>query len=127
MVSIVSFIIVLVAVLKLAGYALSLSGMAAIILNIGMGVDASILIFERLKEEVARGRKEEDAIHLAYDRARPAIFWGQISTIAIGILLLFLWSDLFQGFWLTMALNITILLVISVPLVRELLLRTSKK
>ena len=80
----------LVALLKFMGYALSLSGMAAIILNIGMGVDAAILIFERLKEEMGRGKREQEAIHVAYERAWPAIFGGQMSTIAIGILLLFL-------------------------------------
>jgi len=64
--------------------------MAAIILNIGMGVDAAILIYERLKEEMARGRREEEAIYTAYDRSRPAVFGGQMSTIAIGILLVFL-------------------------------------
>lgn len=64
--------------------------MAAIILNIGMGVDAAILIYERLREEVIRGKKEEEAIYTAYDRSWPAIFGGQMSTIAIGILLVFL-------------------------------------
>ncbi|MFA7284742.1 MAG: SecD/SecF family protein translocase subunit [Candidatus Absconditabacterales bacterium] len=125
--ALVSFIVTLVALLKLMGYALSLSGMAAIILNIGMGVDAAILIYERLKEEMARGRREEEAIYTAYDRSRPAVFGGQMSTIAIGILLVFLGSDLFQGFGLVMTLNIMILLSVSVPLIKWMLLRTMKK
>ncbi len=127
LIGVLSFIIVLIALLKLMGYALSLSGMAAIILNIGMGVDAAILIYERLQEELTKGKQEEEAIYVAYERSWPAIFGGQMSTIAIGILLLFLGSDLFQWFGLTMTLNIIILLVISVPLIRRMLLKSIKK
>lgn len=105
------------------GYALSLSGLAAIILNIGMGVDAAILIYERLNEELKKGHRSSEAIHIAYERAWPAVFGGQMSTIAIGVLLLMLGSDLFQGFGLVMALNIVILLAISVPLIKEMLLK----
>jgi preprotein translocase subunit SecD len=61
-----------------------------------MGVDAAILIYERLHEEQALGKREDDAIYAAYDRARDAIYAGQMSTIAIGILLMMLGSDLFQ-------------------------------
>ncbi|HNG97768.1 MAG TPA: SecD/SecF family protein translocase subunit, partial [Candidatus Absconditabacterales bacterium] len=113
-IALVSFIIVLIAILKLVGYALSLSGMAAIILNIGMGVDAAILIYERLREEQDKGRSGEHAVYEAYERARPAIFGGQMSTLAIGVLLVLLGSDLFQGFGVVMTLNIVILLIISV-------------
>jgi preprotein translocase subunit SecD len=48
--------------------------MAAIILNIGMGIDAAILIYERLHEELQKGKRRKDAIYEAYERARPAIF-----------------------------------------------------
>lgn len=122
-VSLLTFIIVLVWLLKLMGYALSLSGMAAIILNIGMWVDAAVLIYERLREELASGKRSKDAIYAAYDRAWDAIWAGQMSTIAIGLLLVLLGSDLFQWFGLVMALNIAILLTISVPLIRWLLLK----
>lgn len=121
MISVMSFLIVLVATLKLMWYALSLSGMAAIILNIGMGIDAAILIYERLHEELQKGKRRKDAIYEAYDRARPAIFWWQMSTLAIGIVLVLLWSDLFQWFWVVMTLNIIILLIVSVPLIKEML------
>lgn len=123
-ISVISFIIVLIGILKIMWYALSLSWMAAIILNIGMWVDAAILVFERLKEEQDKGKREQDAIYEAYERAWPAIFGGQMSTIAIGVLLMLLWSDLFQGFGLVMALNIIILLTVSVPLVKWMLLKT---
>jgi protein-export membrane protein SecD len=127
LIALLSFILVLVWLLKLMGYALSLSGMAAIILNIGMGVDAAILIYERLNEELKRGLSYTEAVHTAYDRAWPAVFGWQMSTIAIGLLLLFLGSDLFQGFGLVMTLNIIILLLVSVPLIKEMLLKRPQK
>lgn len=126
-IALATFIIVLVAVLKLMGYALSLSGIAAIILNIGMGVDAAVLIYERLHEELALWKKPNDAIYVAYDRARDAIWAWQMSTLAIGVLLIMLGSDLFQWFGLVMTLNIIILLVVSVPLIRWLLLKYDKE
>jgi protein-export membrane protein SecD len=123
LIALLSFIIVLIALLKLMGYALSLSGMAAIILNIGMWIDAAILIYERLHEELKRGSRYDEAVYTAYDRAWPAVFGGQISTFSIWLLLLLLGSDLFQGFGLTMTLNIIILLLVSVPLIKVMLLK----
>lgn len=125
-VGLLSFMIVLIAILKIMWFALSLSGIAAIILNIGMGVDAAILIYERLNEEIRRGRRMKDAIYEAYERAWPAIFGGQMSTIAIGILLVLLGSDLFQGFGMVMTLNIIVLLSISVPLIKQMLLKSAE-
>lgn len=52
----VSFIMILAAFMKLTDYALSLAGIAVIILSIGMGVDANILIYERLREELKEGK-----------------------------------------------------------------------
>lgn len=60
--TLVSFLIVLFALIKLIGYALSLSGLAAILLSIGMGVDANVLIFERAKEELAESKAVENAV-----------------------------------------------------------------
>lgn len=125
-IALVSFIIVLIAILKLVWYALSLSGMAAIILNIGMGVDAAILIYERLREEQDKWRSWEHAVYEAYERARPAIFGGQMSTLAIWVLLVLLGSDLFQWFGVVMTLNIVILLIISVPLIKIMLIKQHK-
>lgn len=74
------FLTVLAAFMKLSDYALSLSGIAAIILSLGMGVDANILIYERLREELKAGKSIAGAIDTAKDRSRPAIRDGQIST-----------------------------------------------
>ena len=71
---------VLFAIVKIIDYALSLSGLAAIILSIGMAVDANVLIFERMKEETQNKKSDTEAINIAYNRSRNAIRDGQIST-----------------------------------------------
>lgn len=77
------FFMVLLAILKLIDYALSLSGIAAIILSIGMAVDANILIFERMNEEVKEGKSYASAIQTAIKRSWSAIKDSQISTLLI--------------------------------------------
>ena len=125
--SLVLFLVILMAFIKLFGYALSLSWIAAIILNIGMGIDASILVFERIREEVASGKPIKQAISIGYERSREPIRDGQMCTLAIGLLLLLLWSDIFQWFGLMMCLNIILILTTTVPMIRELLNRFAVK
>jgi preprotein translocase subunit SecD len=79
----IMFIVVLAAILKLIDYALSLSGIAAIILSIGMAVDANILVFERMNEEVKEGKTYLSAIKSARKRSWSAIRDGQISTLLL--------------------------------------------
>ena len=77
------YFMVLLAILKLIDYALSLSGIAAIILSIGMAVDANVLIFERMNEEVKNNKSYLSAIETASKRSWAAIRDGQISTLLI--------------------------------------------
>lgn len=120
--SLIIYLIVLLAFVKLTGYALSLSGIAAIILNIGMWVDSSVLIFERLKEELARGLKLTPAIMTAYDRSWAPILDGNMSTWLIWFMMALVGSDVFQGFGFMVVVNIIILLLVAVPLTKYLLL-----
>ncbi len=75
----ISFMIVLLAVLKLIGYVISMSSLAALILTIGMSVDACILIFERVNEE-AEHEDWQSAVIDGVKRSRPAIKDGNFST-----------------------------------------------
>lgn len=81
--TIIFYFTVLLAIIKLIDYALSLSGIAAIILSIGMAVDANILVFERMNEEIKKGMSVKSAINVAESRSRSAIRDGQISTLLI--------------------------------------------
>ena len=116
-----SFIAVLAWIMKLIDYALSLSGIAAVILSIWMAVDSNILIYERIKEEKNNWRSDESAIEVAYDRSRPAIRDWNISTWLIALLLLSLWSNMFKWFWVMLIVTTLMTLIINVPITKILL------
>jgi protein-export membrane protein SecD len=120
--SLTTFTLVLLAIVKVIDYALSLSGIAAIILSIGMAVDANILIFERMKEEKADGKNDDTAIKTAYERSRAAIKDAQLSTGLIGLLLLLMGINMFKGFGSMLVIGVILTLLINVPLIKELLL-----
>ena len=116
-----SFIAILAWIMKLINYALSLSWIAAVILSIWMAVDSNILIYERMKEEIKNWRSNQSAIDVAYDRSRPAIRDGNISTILIAILLWAIWSNMFKWFWFMLVITTLMTLFINVPITKILL------
>jgi preprotein translocase subunit SecD len=107
--------------MKLINYALSLSWIAAVILSIWMAVDSNILIYERMKEEIKSWRSNQSAIDVAYDRSRPAIRDGNISTILIAVLLWSLWTNMFKWFWFMLVVTTLMTLLINVPITKILL------
>ena len=117
--SILSYTVVLLAVVKITDYALSLSGIAAIILSIGMAVDANVLIFERMKEEISAWKTETSAINIAYDRSFTAIKDSHISTWIIGFFLFWIGINIFKGFGLMLVVGVLLTLLINVPLIKE--------
>ncbi len=117
----VAFMVVLAALLKLVDYALSLSAIAAIILSIGMAVDANVLIFERVREELKDGKTIQQAIAIWYDRSWSAIRDGNLSTGLIALVLFAIGTNIFKWFGSMMLVNMAILLVINVPMTQILL------
>jgi preprotein translocase subunit SecD len=85
--ALVLYALFLVAVIKLLGVTLSLEGIAAVVLTIGMAVDANILIFERMKEELRAGRTMASAIDLGFHRAWPSIRDSNASTLITAAIL----------------------------------------
>ena len=90
------------AILAQFGYALTLPGIAGIVLTIGMSVDANILINERIKEELRAGRSLQSALMHGYQRAFTAIFDSNITTIMIGIVLAAIGTGPIKGFGVTL-------------------------
>jgi preprotein translocase subunit SecD len=110
---------------KLIPVVLSLPGIAGFILGIGMAVDANILIFERLKEELRAGRTLRQAIDLGWSRAWPSIRDANISTL-ITCLILFIFGNTFgasmvKGFSITLALGVIVSLFTSIIVTRTYL------
>ena len=103
---------IVLSIFKLIPVTLTLSGVAAAILSIGMAVDANILIFERMKDELRAGRTMLSAINTGFNRAWPAIRDGNVSTlITCGILYWFadtLGATIVQGFAVTLAIGVMI-------------------
>ena len=103
---------IVLSIFKLLPVTLTLSGVAAAILSIGMAVDANILIFERMKDELRAGRTMLSAINTGFNRAWPAIRDVNVSTlITCGILYWFadtLGATIVQGFAVTLAIGVVI-------------------
>jgi SecD/SecF fusion protein len=87
--------------------ALTLPGIAGIVLTMGMAVDANVLIYERIKEELAIGRKLRDAIKLGYDRAFMTIFDSNLTTLFTAAALYILGQGPIKGFAITLIIGIT--------------------
>ncbi|MDD3222655.1 MAG: protein translocase subunit SecD [Clostridia bacterium] len=87
---------------------LTLPGIAGIILSIGMAVDANVIIFTRIKEEIASGRNVRDAIKVGFTKARSAILDGNITTLIAAAVLYFMGSGTIKGFAITLALGIAL-------------------
>ncbi|NVB83750.1 MAG: protein translocase subunit SecD [Kofleriaceae bacterium] len=96
--AVVFHIIVTLAVMALFGATLTLPGIAAIVLSIGMEVDGNILIYERIREELLLGKSVRGAIDLGFSRAFSAILDGQLTTAAAGWVLLNYGSGPIKGF-----------------------------
>ena len=123
--ALVIYAALLLAVFKMLPVTLTLSGVAAVILSIGMAVDANILIFERMKEELRAGRTLLSAINIGFNRAWPAIRDGNVSTL-ITCAILFWFADtlgatVVQGFAITLAIGVLISMFTAIVVSRTFL------
>jgi preprotein translocase subunit SecD len=91
-------VVMLTALLSLFGAALTLPGIAAVVLTVGMAVDANILIYERIREELRNGVSPRAAIAAGFDRAFSAIFDSNVTAFIAGVVLLFLGAGAVRGF-----------------------------
>ena len=82
-----AYVIFMLALFKLIPVTLTAAGIAGFIVTIGMAVDANILIFERMREEMKRGRSVSEAMHEGFSRAWPSIRDSNISSIITGVIL----------------------------------------
>ena len=88
------------------GATLTLPGMAGIVLTVGMAVDANVLIFERIREEIREGRSPQQAIHFGYDNAFSTILDANITTFIAGMILFAVGTGPIKGFSITLMIGI---------------------
>src|SRR5690606_10260452 len=96
----------IVGILAQLNAALTLPGIAGIILTIGMAVDANVLIFERIREELRHGLTMKDAIHKGYNKAFSSIFDSNVTTLLAGLILFYFGSGPVKGFATTLMIGI---------------------
>ena len=103
-------IYVALVVLLLNGFdlTLTLSGIAGIILSIGMAVDANVIIFARIREEIATGKTVKSAIQIGFKKALSAIIDGNVTTLIAAVVLYFMGTGTVKGFAQTLALGIVV-------------------
>lgn len=102
-------IVLLIGVLSLLpGATLTMPGIAGIVLAVGMSVDANVLIFERIKEELRNGRSVQQAIHEGYNGAFSSIFDANLTTILVAIILYAVGTGPVKGFAITLSLGVAI-------------------
>jgi protein-export membrane protein SecD len=100
---------------------LTLAGIAGFILSVGMAVDANILIFERTKEEIRKGRSLAGAIDEGFRRAWPSIRDSNISTIITSLILIWFGTGFVKGFAVTLLLGVLVSMFTAIVLVRTIL------
>ncbi|MDE7357774.1 MAG: efflux RND transporter permease subunit, partial [Bacteroidales bacterium] len=105
-------------VLTSIGAVLTLSGIAGIVLTLGMAVDANVIIYERVKEELRTGKSLRMAIQDGYKNAYSAIIDGQVTTLITGIILLYVGTGSVKGFATTLCIGILTSLFTSIFITR---------
>jgi SecD/SecF fusion protein len=99
-------VVLILGVLSMLGATLTLPGIAGIVLTVGMAVDANVLIYERIREELAAGRSKIAAIEAGFQRAMATILDANITTLIAAVVLFYLGSGPVQGFAVTLAIGI---------------------
>lgn len=120
--SLTTYIFIMLAIFKLIPVTLTAAGVAGFILSIGMAVDANILIFERMKEELRDGRKNtKESVRDGFNRAWVAIRDGNISSIITAIILFWFGTSLVEGFALTFGVGIMVSMFTAITVTRTFL------
>ena len=105
---------------------LTLAGMAGIILSIGMAVDANVLIFERVKEELRKGKHLQTAVRTGFSRAWPSIRDGNASTFITCTILFLVGTSIVRGFAVTLGIGVLISMLTAIVVTRWLLEQVAK-
>jgi protein-export membrane protein SecD len=121
-VALVIYLLITIALIKVIPITLTASGIAALILSIGMAVDANVLIFERLKEELRAGKGPREALTIGFGRAWPAIRDGHFTMLISSAILFWMGTSLVQGFALVFGLGVIASLLTAVAITRVFLL-----
>ena len=119
--ALVAYVILLLLILSISGTTLTLPGMAGIILSIGMAVDANVIIFTRIKEEIAEGKNVKSAVEAGFSKALSAIVDGNITTLIAAFVLMILGTGSIKGFATTLMIGIVLSMFTALVITKMLL------
>ena len=119
-VALVLNIIILLGVMCSIDTTLTMPGIAGIVLTIGMAVDANVLIYERIREELAAGKSVRGAIAAGYDRAFGTIFDSNVTTLISSVILILLGTGPVKGFGVTLAIGVAVSMFTALTVTRLL-------
>ena len=120
-IALVFYTLVIYAIFRLIGVTLTLAGVAAFILSIGMAVDANILIFERMKEEIRAGKTLGPAIEAGFNRAWSSILDSNVASILVAGWLYWQGTTVVKGFALVLIIGVLVSMFSAVTVTRTLL------
>ncbi len=120
-VSLSIFIVIILSLFKLIPVTLTAAGIAGFIISIGIAVDANVLIFERIKEELRSGRTIADAVHFGFARAWSSIRDSNTSSIITAIILFWFGTSLIKGFALTLGIGVLVSMFSAITVTRVFL------
>ncbi|MFA6279140.1 MAG: protein translocase subunit SecD [Candidatus Paceibacterota bacterium] len=121
-VALAEYLVFMLSVIKIIPVTLTASGIAGLIITLGMAVDANVLIFERTKEELRDGKSPREAVHIGFARAWTAIRDGHLTMLISGVILFWLGTSIVQGFALVFVLGVLASFISAVTLSRIFLL-----
>ncbi len=101
-------IVILMGVLCSVGTTLTMPGIAGIVLTIGMAVDANVLIFERIREELAAGKSMRGAVNAGYNKAFSTIFDSNLTTLIASVILIYMGTGPVKGFGVTLTIGVCV-------------------
>ncbi len=116
--ALITNVVLLFGTLASFGAVLTLPGIAGLVLTLGMAVDANVIIYERIKEELKAGKGLSKAIHDGYHNAYSAIIDGQVTTLLTGLVLFFFGSGPIKGFATTLIIGIITSVLTSIFITR---------
>jgi len=119
--SLILYTLFVMALFKLIPVTLTLAGIAGFILSIGMAVDANILIFERMREELRRGKPRNIAIELGFSRAWSSIRDSNISSIITSLILIYFGTGIVRGFAVTLLVGVLVSMFSAIVVTRTFL------
>lgn len=119
--ALIYYALVVLAIFRLVPVTLTLAGVAAFILSIGLAVDANILIFERTKEELRAGKTLFTAVEAGFNRAWNSIFDSNVSSIITAAILFYFGSAVIRGFALVLIIGVLVSMFTAITVSREVL------